>query len=158
MRGSKETVIMLCCKPLQQRERRRGAATVEFAILLPFLILLFIAAVDFARLYFAYIEVSNAARNGCLWLSDPYATGTPTQSCFPTVTAAALADCPDLQPPPTVTTAQGTTLNGANQVTTSSVTVTYNFQPIITNFPFFPLGTIPLTRTETFYNLPKIPS
>jgi Flp pilus assembly protein TadG len=42
--------------------RRRGQALVEFALILPLLILLMVGILDFGRAIFAYNSVSNAAR------------------------------------------------------------------------------------------------
>jgi len=42
----------------------RGAAAVEFALVLPVLILLIVGMLEFARAYNAQISVSNAAREG----------------------------------------------------------------------------------------------
>jgi Flp pilus assembly protein TadG len=42
----------------------KGQSLAEFAILLPILLILALGAVDYGRVYFAYISVTNAARNG----------------------------------------------------------------------------------------------
>ena len=44
--------------------RYRGQALVEFTLLVPILLLLVVVAVDFGRLFFTYVEVNNAAREG----------------------------------------------------------------------------------------------
>ncbi len=60
----------------RRRHRRRGAAAVEFAIVLPLLMTIVLACVDFGRFAYAYIAVSNAARSGAGFASfHPY---TPT--------------------------------------------------------------------------------
>ncbi len=41
---------------------RRGQSLVEFAILLPILMLLIVGAVDLGRMYFSYITIKNASR------------------------------------------------------------------------------------------------
>jgi len=46
------------------RFRQRGQALVEFALLVPVLILILLGTVDAGRLIFAYNAVSNAAREG----------------------------------------------------------------------------------------------
>lgn len=55
--------------------RTRGQALVEFALIVPVLMLLLVAAVDFGRLFFTYVEVNNAAREGAA-----YGAGSPTDS------------------------------------------------------------------------------
>lgn len=46
------------------RKKFSGQELVEFAILLPLLLLLVFGAVDLGRLFHAYITISNAAREG----------------------------------------------------------------------------------------------
>src|SRR5271165_2103648 len=73
--------------------RRRGGAAAELALLAPLLVFIFIVAIDFCRLFFAYTIITNAARNGALYASDPR-----YQSLYPNFQAAALADASDLNP------------------------------------------------------------
>lgn len=47
-----------------RRRRVHGQTLVEFALVLPIIILLFMALFDFGRAIFAYNTVSNAARDG----------------------------------------------------------------------------------------------
>jgi Flp pilus assembly protein TadG len=112
---------------------RRGAAAVEFALLLPFLTVFLLGTIDFARLFYHYITISNCARNGALWASDPYAnpalgtvTSATTQSPYADVTAAALADS-NLSPTPTVSAIASGTDSAGN--VTKGVTVNYTFTP-----------------------------
>ncbi|HET6732753.1 TadE/TadG family type IV pilus assembly protein [Mycobacterium sp.] len=60
-------------------ERTRGQALVEFAIVLPVLLLLFVLAVDFGRVFFQWVGVSNASRIGANYAArNPDAwDGTP---------------------------------------------------------------------------------
>jgi Flp pilus assembly protein TadG len=46
------------------RRRERGAAAVEFALVLPLLLSTVGGAIDFGRLYYQQIMLSNAARDG----------------------------------------------------------------------------------------------
>jgi Flp pilus assembly protein TadG len=57
-----ETGSRLC--RFEARRRAQGAAAVEMAIVLPFVLLLTFAAIDFGRVVHAYLVVSNAARCG----------------------------------------------------------------------------------------------
>ena len=41
----------------------RGQSLAEFALLLPVLLILVLGAIDFGRVYFAYVSVTNASRN-----------------------------------------------------------------------------------------------
>ena len=46
------------------RRSERGTALIEFAVVLPFLVLFVIGAAEFGRVYFAAITAGNAARAG----------------------------------------------------------------------------------------------
>ena len=61
---------------ITRAKRRRAAAAVELALMLPVLTFLLIISVDFARLYYHYVTITNCARNGALWLCDPIAQTT----------------------------------------------------------------------------------
>ena len=53
----------------------RGQSLVELAILLPVLLILALGVIDYGRVYFAYVSVTNAARNGAHYASEsPAAT------------------------------------------------------------------------------------
>ncbi len=54
---------------------RRGQSLVEFALVLPIFLVLLLMAVDFGRLFFTYIQVSNAAREAAA-----YGATQPTDS------------------------------------------------------------------------------
>jgi len=49
--------------------RDRGAAAVEFAIVVPLLLLILLALVDFGRLYFVQVSLAGASREGARALS-----------------------------------------------------------------------------------------
>ena len=62
------------------RSRPRAQSLVEFALILPILLLLIGATLDLGRLYYSQITVTNAAREGALMASqDPssYSAGDP---------------------------------------------------------------------------------
>jgi Flp pilus assembly protein TadG len=62
------------CTSIRARLRPRspGQALVEFALLLPVFLLLLVAAVDFGRLFFTYIQIHNAAREAANYgIHDP---------------------------------------------------------------------------------------
>ena len=65
--------------PAQRSKRRdrRGAALIEFAIVLPLLVTIVLACVDFGRFAYTEINVTNAARVGAEFGSlHPYTTNT----------------------------------------------------------------------------------
>jgi PKD repeat protein len=65
-----------------RRGRRRGQALVEFALIVPILLFMLVIAIDFGRLFFSYIQINNAAREGAA-----YAMYQPTDTA--TITARA---------------------------------------------------------------------
>jgi Flp pilus assembly protein TadG len=123
----------------QIAESRRGAAVVELAVLLPLLAFVFIISVDFARVYYYSITVTNCARAGAMYASDPT---TAAESPYANVQAAALADATNLSPAPTVSSSSGTDTSGRGY---AEVTVRYTFRTI-TGFPGVP-NNVELVRT-----------
>lgn len=129
---------------------RRGAAAVELALLLPVLTLLLVISVDFARLYYHYVTITNCARNGALWMCDPVAQST---SKYATVDAATRADATNLDPSKlTVASNTGIGTDGNPFV---EVTVTYQF-PLITTYLGFSAQT--LSRTVRMRTAQATPS
>jgi Flp pilus assembly protein TadG len=61
--------------PFRRRHGRksRGQSVVEFALVMPVFMLLLLVAVDFGRLFFSYVQISNATREGAA-----YAAAAPT--------------------------------------------------------------------------------
>jgi Flp pilus assembly protein TadG len=110
---------------------RKAAAAVELAVLLPFILFLFVITVDYARIFYYSQVIENCARRGALYASDPKA---PAANLYSSVQQAALADATSLNPQPTVTSTPGIDQAGNSYV---SVTVTWQFQTI-TGFPGVP--------------------
>ncbi|MGQ9674320.1 MAG: TadE/TadG family type IV pilus assembly protein [Chloroflexota bacterium] len=50
---------------------RRGQSLVEFALILPVAIWVLLGVIDFGRLYFTYVTVTNASRVGAEFAMDP---------------------------------------------------------------------------------------
>ncbi len=146
-------------RPMPRRDgrRRRGAAAAELAIVTPFLAFILLIAVDFSRLFFAYTTITNAARNGALWASDPLANGTvtPSQSPYATVQAAALADANNLNPALTAANITQTSGTDGNGNATVVVTVQYPFK-LITSYLGFSTAT--LKQVVTMRVIPLVPA
>jgi Flp pilus assembly protein TadG len=123
----------------ERTSRRAAAAAVELALVLPVLILLVVISVDFARLYYHHVTITNCARNGALWLSDPVAQMT---SKYATVDAAARADATNLDA--SRLTVSSTSGVDADTNPFVEVTVTYQF-PLFTTYLGFNAQT--LSRT-----------
>jgi Flp pilus assembly protein TadG len=149
------------------KQNRPGVAAVEFAVLLPFLVFMFVIAVDWARIFYYAIAVENCARNGALYMSQaqsaktiasPY-TDSGMVNLYVTakdpVTAAALADAPDLTPIPTVTSTTGSDSNGSYV----EVTVDYPFQTMsgLSFLNFLVPQSTDVTRTVRMYVPPESP-
>ena len=147
---------------------RSGAAAVELAVLLPFLAFLFVIAVDWARVFYYSIAVTNCARNGALYLSQQQSAKTTSApytdsgyvnlyvSAASPITAAALADAPDLTPTPSVTSTTGSDSYGPYV----EVTVSYPFQTV-TNFSvgnFLVPSSTNVTSTVRMYVPPESPN
>ena len=54
--------------PYPRGSRERGAAAVEFALILPVFLLLIAGAIDLTRMMYTQVVVTNAAREGARWL------------------------------------------------------------------------------------------
>jgi Flp pilus assembly protein TadG len=63
--------------------RASGQSMVELAILLPLLTLILIGTLDFARVFFDYIRLSGAVREGAIYGARNPAAGTASQAPDP---------------------------------------------------------------------------
>jgi Flp pilus assembly protein TadG len=76
-----------------RRDRSRGQTLVEFALILPVFLTLTLGVVDGARIFTAYIAVTNASREGALYASQgsnySYWCSTTTTVACPTGWVAA---------------------------------------------------------------------
>lgn len=130
------------------RGSRRGAATVELAVMLPLLAFLFVIGTDFARIFYHYLTITNCARNGAL-----YGSGSPIRAVdLIGIKAAALADASNLSPEPNVISLIGVGPDGHPYL---DVTVTYPFKTI-SKFPGVP-SNVDLTRTVRMRVAPTTP-
>ncbi len=126
MRVSRQSSSSVQCRRRNDsRLSRRGSAALELAIVVPFLLLLFVIVVDFGRIFYFGQTIENCARAGALYASD---ATTIAQSPYANVTQAALADATNLSPQPTVTSSTGTDADGNPYV---RVTVSWTFNMIM---------------------------
>jgi Flp pilus assembly protein TadG len=77
------------------RRLSRGQAFVEFAIILPVFLMLTLGVVDMARVFTTYISLTNAVREGALFLSQ--GVNTVAQWCDSSAPVAEI-QCTDLHP------------------------------------------------------------
>jgi Flp pilus assembly protein TadG len=134
---------------VRTRKPRRAVAAVELAVLMPFLLLVFAAGVDFARVYFTCVTVTNCARNGAVYGSQRPENSTDTAG----IKAAALQDADVLASQMTVTSVTGTDTDGNPDVT---VTVSCPFS-MITQYVGVP-QTINVTRSVQMRVTPAAPN
>ncbi len=120
----------------------RGQALVELALIAPVLIILMLGVIDYGRVYFAYISVTNGARVG----ADYAATGPAEAADTAGIKAAALTDTSDLlDQSPTNPDVTVTTANDSQGRLYADVTMTYTFSTL---FPWPGLPTsIDIERT-----------
>ncbi len=139
---------MFARKPIATISARRGTAAIELAVLAPFLVFLFVIAVDWARVFYFSVTIDDCARNGAYYLADPTVMGNSPHASS---TQAALAGT-NLSPAPTVVSASGTGANGE----WVEVTVSYVFKTV-TQFPGVPSSTT-LQKTVRMAKASRLPN
>lgn len=99
----------------------------ELGLLAPVLLILALGVIDFGRVYFAYVSVTNGARNGAHYASNSPSAATNTVA----IRDAAMGDMNELlgtsASNPAVTTVTGNDGQGSLY---ADVTVTYTFNTI----------------------------
>ena len=147
---------------MRSSTKRKGVATVEFAILLPFLMFLFVLALDYARIFYYSMTLEIAARNGAYFASD-----YPGIYIYSSIDQAATSDSTNLDPKPTITTRYDSNVDGSfgstspildsNKLQTGYVKVaaTWTFHSI-TGFPLLPTS-VNLDRHVIMKMAPIIP-
>ena len=85
-------------REIERRRRIRGQSILEFALILPLLLLLIVNAVNFGVFMFAWITVSSAARSGAQYLMRAGASAGAPQAPDPSsqVIPLVTADCASL--------------------------------------------------------------
>lgn len=124
---------------LIRAKSRSGSATVEFALVLPAILFLFVAVVDFARIFRHDLLLSHAARTGALFESDPRIFDN---SSWTSASEAALAVSTGIKPAPAITVTYGSDSINSQYV---QVTAAAPFRSI-TRFPGLP-AQLPIART-----------
>ena len=140
---------MRCAKMSLGQKLRRGAAAVEFAVMLPFLCFVFIATVDFCRVFYYSLTVSNCARNGAIYGSADKIHALDTGG----ILTACKADAGNLN---LQELGISCSTDNASNPTHVDVTVTYPFTTIA-QYPGVPKQTI-LSRSIRMSVLPATPN
>ncbi len=138
MRCNKQNYQRRSQKHEKLQPLRQAAVAVEAAIVLPLLLLLFVASVDFARVFRDMQVIAECARLGAVHAADP---DLAARSEFETVESIALAGAINLSPKPTFSVVYGKDSQGDQY---AEVTVNHSFR-LITSF----LGSKPLTLSRT---------
>jgi Flp pilus assembly protein TadG len=131
---------------------RRGIATVEMAILAPFLMFITLVTIDFGRVAKYSITVKNAARSGALYGSawdkfKPASNQTDTTGIYNAAYADIQNNLENLQPSDvTITSSPATDAEGYAAV---NVVVTVNFRPLYQFIlPSFNYSATPVSLTQ----------
>ena len=135
-----------------RRERKSGQAVVEVTLLVPWLVLSFVAAFNFGIFAYAMISTENAARSAAMYASQSLTvaqSGTIVSQVCPYVLGE-LGDAPGAgnlssctSSPVTVTVTPRTP--GAGNMNTVQVSVTYNTMHLIP-LPGLMAGSLAITR------------
>lgn len=141
----------------------RGSALVELAIALPLLVIILVATIDFARVFYLGMELTNAARAGAQWGAHSVANSgsnanmqTTAQNAISTsgiaATASRTCQCADnlgnFSATTPANTCTGTCSGGGHLVVTVTVTTSKAFTRVIPGIPVLPT-TLTLTRSAT---------
>jgi Flp pilus assembly protein TadG len=130
------------------RNRRRGAALAEMAVLLPLVASMFLVAVDFCRVFNCTQTVQGCAEAACLYASGN-AQADSNVSVQTAAYQAALAEGTMLNPPLATGDVSVTIANGV-----ATVTVTYNFQTFV-GYPGVPRP-LPVVRSAQLAVVPAV--
>jgi Flp pilus assembly protein TadG len=134
------------------RRAEAGSAFIELGLMLPVLLLILLGAIDFARVFFADIALTNAAEVGAMY----GARSVSGSSDLTSMQDASTADAADLSGVTATASQYCTCGNGAAHTcpvscsgstmhTFVSVTTSYTFTPLVP-FPGIP-SSVPMTRT-----------
>jgi Flp pilus assembly protein TadG len=150
------------------RGKRRGTAAVELAVLLPFLMFVFLVTVDFARILYTVITVDNCTHNGAVfgsqtfdnqnqqWLGNYQYWQGPNSQMVSAEKAATEIDGSNLSPAivdTNVTVVAGLDANG-NAINTVTVSYTFN---TISQFPMIP-SSVAISRSMQARVAPALPN
>lgn len=134
---------------------RRGSSIVEFALLMPWYVVLFIGAYDYMFYAYSFIATENAARIAAMYCSSSSSSASNCSSVACAYALGQLSNLPNVgssmstcSSPVTVSTSMvsgGSSPDGANA---AQVTVTYT-TPGLIPFPGFLVGNVTFSRTVT---------
>ena len=138
------------------RRKQGGTSIIEFAFFMPWLVLLFVAALDWGFFAYSLIATQSAARVGVLYASTSAATATDTTTVctyaleqlrrMPNVASLSSCGSGTTVTPAAPVSISATSISGTDGNTAAQVTVTY-LTPTYVPVP----GSLPkqLTITKT---------
>jgi len=129
----------------QKRSRRKGAgqSVVEFALILPILMTLLLVTIDMGRLFYTYVGVVNASREGAAFAITSATAAGNLSGASPNITTSARQEGATTY---TVTSACYTVTSALDPSCTSGDTVKVT---VSTQFNFlFPTGLIGLPNVQ----------
>ncbi len=137
----------------RRRRHTRGQALVEMAILLPVLLLVVLMALDLGRVFFGWVGLQNAVRQGANYAAlNPSAWGSPGDATKRTTYLAQLANdtstlnCAVAQPLPSPSFPNGTAVGARAEVALSC-----DFAPITPLVAgLFPGGMLEISAYSAF--------
>jgi Flp pilus assembly protein TadG len=152
----------------RRRARRRGTATVELAVLLPFLVVLLLGAFDFARIFYVSITLENAIHNAALfgsqvfdnqnqqWIGNQQYWQGPSGQLVSQAKVTAELDATNLNPALADSNINITSGTDADGNAVNIVTVSYTFTTLIP-YPGVP-SPVTISRTAQIRVAPATPS
>ncbi len=126
-------------------DRRRGAAALELALIMPLLMVIVLGCVDFGRFVYTYIAVTNAARVGASFGSTHPVTSITWPLWEQQIRDAIAAELGPAFDPAQIVVPAPVIKTDANALKRVSVQVSYPFATLVT-WPALP-NSITLTRT-----------
>jgi hypothetical protein len=152
---------------LLKKKVRRGTAVVELALLLPFLVFIFLVSVDFARIIYYTIVIDNCCHNASIfgsqtydnqnqqWIGNAQYWQGPSNQMVSTEQAAADVDGTNLSPVLSTSNVSVTGGQDSSGNAVNIVTITYTFNTI-TRFPGLP-STLTIKRSSQVRVAPATP-
>ncbi len=147
------------CRRSSPEGRERGAVAVEFAMMLPLLVICFITIIDLGLVIHEHQILQNAVREGARFSALPRNQISPLN---PMATTSAIKQrvidyCEGENitvAPADISVSQQHAINvGALTVMGSEVTISYTRSFLIAGAPFFPVGDVVLSGRSVFRNL-----
>lgn len=123
-----------------KRRKDHGAAAVEFALLMPFLMMLLLGIIEFGNLLMTQAALANAARVGVRHYVINYADPLAEQKAVIIASAAT--------PEPTEVI-DGSFSNECTPLTRTTLTLTYRYRTLTGFFDGMLGGSVPLTGVGT---------